>query len=54
MRMFYVLCQQTAHSQIKTHLPVIAHTGKEAVRIARGAGFIPYGVIHGKDGVKCL
>lgn len=48
MRKFYVLCQQSVHSRIKTHLPVVARDQKEAVKVAKGAGLIPYGVIAGK------
>jgi hypothetical protein len=45
LRKYYVLCQQSTHSTIKTHLPVIAKDNKHAIRIARGAGLIPYGII---------
>lgn len=48
LRKFFVLCLQSKHSTIRTHLPVIARDQKHAVRIARGTGLIPYGVIPGK------
>jgi len=48
MHKFYVLCQLCVHSRIKTYLPVVARDSKEAVKVARGAGLIPYGVIAGK------
>lgn len=48
MRKFYVLCQLNKHSKIKTHLPVLARDQKGAVRVAKGAGLIPYGVIPAK------
>jgi hypothetical protein len=48
MRKFYVLCQISVHSQIKTYLPVIARDAKQAIKNARGTGLVPYGVIHAK------
>ena len=48
MRKFYVLCQLSIHSRVKTSLPVLARDQKGAVRVAKGAGLIPYGVIAGK------
>jgi hypothetical protein len=47
-RKYFVLCQLSLHSRIKTSLPVIAKDPVSAVRIARGAGLIPYGVVPGK------
>lgn len=49
MHKFYVLCQGSKHSPIKTYLPVLAKDPKQAIKIARGSsGLIPYGVIAGK------
>jgi len=48
MRKFFVLCLGNKHSAIRTHLPVMARDQKQAVKIARGAGLVPYGVILGK------
>jgi hypothetical protein len=48
MRKYYVLCQLSVHSTNKTCLPVLAKDRIHAVRIARGAGLIPYGVVPGK------
>jgi len=45
---FFVLCLSNKHSPIRTHLPVIARDQKHAVKIAQGAGLVPYGVIPGK------
>jgi len=48
MHKFFVLCLSNKHATIRTHLPVMARDQKQAVKIARGAGLIPYGVIAGK------
>ena len=48
MNKYYVLCMISVHSEIKTTLPVLARDPKHAVRIARGSGLVPYGVIPGK------
>ncbi len=45
---FYVVCKAGLWSPVTTHLPVLARDAKHAVKIARGAGLIPYGVIAGK------
>ena len=48
MSKFYVVCKLAPHSPVTTHLPVLAKDRKDAVRVARGAGLIPYGVIPAK------
>ena len=48
MHKYFVLCQPSKHSETKTYLPVIAKDQKQAVKMARGVGLKPYGVIAGK------
>ena len=48
MHKFYVLCALSVHSLNTTCLPVMAKDAKQAVKIARGQGFLPHYVIAGK------
>lgn len=41
LRKYYVLCQQSTHSTIKTHLPVIAKDNKHAIRMAEAQDSYP-------------
>ncbi len=49
MRKFFVLCMPNVHSDIKTSMPVIARDTQQAVKIAKGMGLRPYGVVVSKE-----
>lgn len=48
MHKYYVMCSLSVHSLNTTCLPVFAKDSKQAAKIARGQGLIPYYVIVGK------